>query len=1259
MIRRRFFLSALVIVLALAFVPVFSVSGIDNYSLNSDKYYKAVAQLVSSRWEDSYFSRAILSVGDDTLVIDHNLFKLEQNIAVVGGEVMLPHEALTKLGLVVAIERDRVLVTKQSRQSVAVEFALGEKTIWVNGLKKDVPFAAVLSDGQLSIPASILREHGFDVAYDECTGEIYITCEFQMARLNLKMERGKSLPSSVKTEKTLAGPDGLYVLQFSTVSAAKDAYSYLRELPYVVFVEPDKLVTSMAATLEYALLEQTSQTYTHLGWGAGRIGSDKYLDYLIAKNKQNASVVVAVIDTGLDSSHSYFSGRYVDGYNFFSNNTNTFDNNGHGTHVSGTIIDITIALPNVVIMPVKVLNAYGQGTTIIVSNGIRWAADQGVDVMNLSLGGLVFPADQGVDDSVRYAFDLNTTVIVAAGNEKADAVTVSPARSSHAITVSAFDYDGTPAPFTNFGACVDIAAPGIDIRSTIPGNRTMSLSGTSMASPHVAAAAALLLCNDASLTPSLIKTILCQSAEGFTFSDGKHYGVGFLSVENAINFASEFIFATPNNLTEYVKAGPIQRQLNVELYREGIITNITAQAVYSSSDINVATVSSAGLVTVFGVGKAQISVRYAEKNIVIPVTGLNIEPLMVKRSVPVHGETSAVLTDRISVVFNHRLVAQVRAWSLTDASGKAVEWLTHQTVLSLGETEFTLVLPKVLAPNTEYVFSILAGDVVCDYGSLADDYVLRFTTGSAYVSATSIKLEAFSNSMYVNQSMTVYATVSPTETSDKKLSWQSSNPSIARIVTTDLFSMTADIRGVAIGTATIIASTADGMSASFIVYVRDQAIAPTGVVIEPSEITMRLRETQQIVATVFPLTANHSLSWTSSNRDVVSVISNGILYAHNPGSAIITATTVNGFTATCLVNVYPESISFTKTSAQLFIGDVLQLEVIGVPAGYPLSWRSENEAVVSVSSTGVIIARSAGATVVTATTPNGLIASCSISVVRAPVSVEISQNTVSLAASAELSLFASVLPMDAVSSIVWSSSDENVATVSATGTITAKNPGTATITATTVNGLKAFCMVTVSVAPEGVTLSHTAINLFMRNVMQLVATVVPYNADDKAIVWSSSNQEVVSVSQYGIVTPHKIGVATITATTTNGIRVTCEVTVIDTYTIWFDANGGHGAPASQTKISGSELLISMEQPIREGYSFLGWTTNVSSLIPELQPGEPYAGNSDLRLFALWQPVAQNASGMPTWTYLVMVAVGILCVFVCAALIWRKRRRVLV
>lgn len=227
-------------------------------------------------------------------------------------------------------------------------------------------------------------------------------------------------------------------------------------------------------------------------------------------------VVVAVLDTGV-APHAELDGALLPGQNFTTSPggaTDTTDRNGHGTHVAGTVAaDAGSGVEGVAVgakvLPVKVLGDTGSGSSTGISNGIVWAADQGADVINMSLGGR--HSSTVYDAAVAYARSKGASVVAAAGNDNTSA-TFMPAAAPGVIGVAATDQNGAKAPFSNYGSYIDVAAPGVGIVSTYPGDDFAGMSGTSMASPHVAGVVALMEAAAPAITPDQVQQALTASA---------------------------------------------------------------------------------------------------------------------------------------------------------------------------------------------------------------------------------------------------------------------------------------------------------------------------------------------------------------------------------------------------------------------------------------------------------------------------------------------------------------------------------------------------------------------------------------------------------------------------------------------------------------------------------------------------------------------------------------------------------------------------
>ena len=320
----------------------------------------------------------------------------------------------------------------------------------------------------------------------------------------------------------------------------KEIMDYYERLPGVSYVEEDHRVSTQAFVV-------VNDPGYPLQWNLQQLGMPEAWGITTG----NSSVVVAIIDTGIAEDISDFTGTsFVHGWNFVGNNDNTYDDNGHGTHVSGTVAQTTNnrhgtagMAYGVTLMPIKVLDGNGEGFSSDFAAGIIRAADSGVDIINLSLAGGEF--NQTTYDAIRYAYEVKgVTIFASSGNSDAAAVSYPAAYGEYVIAVGATDRYNDRAYYSNYGSMLDIVAPGGDIRidssggilqQTVLGGDPSTenfyyYQGTSMAAPHASALGALLLSRNPLLSPAEIFTAITTTAEDLgTSGKDEYYGFGLIN----------------------------------------------------------------------------------------------------------------------------------------------------------------------------------------------------------------------------------------------------------------------------------------------------------------------------------------------------------------------------------------------------------------------------------------------------------------------------------------------------------------------------------------------------------------------------------------------------------------------------------------------------------------------------------------------------------------------------------------------------------
>lgn len=263
-------------------------------------------------------------------------------------------------------------------------------------------------------------------------------------------------------------------------------------------------------------------------WGLDRVDQRSLpLDNMYRyDSKAGAGVDAYIVDTGINLNHEDFAGRIFNGYNFHDNTPNADDDNGHGTHCAGTVAGSQYGVAKKAnLIAVKTLGRFGSGNLANVAAGVNYAVSQhqsknnARSVVSMSLGG---GASTIIDNAVKAAWKAGLVVVVASGNSNTDACASSPARVSEVITVNAANINDRRASFSNYGPCTEIFAPGQDITSAWIGSAKAinTISGTSMACPHVAGAAALILANGNS-SPDAVKNQLLTCATKNAVADHK------------------------------------------------------------------------------------------------------------------------------------------------------------------------------------------------------------------------------------------------------------------------------------------------------------------------------------------------------------------------------------------------------------------------------------------------------------------------------------------------------------------------------------------------------------------------------------------------------------------------------------------------------------------------------------------------------------------------------------------------------------------
>ena len=630
-----------------------------------------------------------------------------------------------------------------------------------------------------------------------------------------------------------------------------------------------------------------------------------------------------------------------------------------------------------------------------------------------------------------------------------------------------------------------------------------------------------------------------RSSTFSNYSAELYVPAGCISAYQSANFWKKFNIKEIPTLSTSIALNQTTTTLKVSETITLIATilpeNATNKSVtWKSSNEAVAIVDANGVVTAIALGEAIITVT--------TVDGSNLSATCKVSVVPTLAET--ITFDKTEISFEATETATLVATVLPElTTNKSVIWTSSNeavaTVDANGVVTAIAVGEAVITATTTDGTNLSASCKVTVVPTLAETITLD---------KTEISLEA-------TETATLVATVLPELTTNKSVTWTSSNEAVA----------TVDANGVviaiAVGEAIITATTADGSNLSATCKVTVVPTLATSITLDKTEYEIAEKSDFQLVATVLPeLATDKGVVWSSSDKWVASVNENGLVTAYSVGEATITATTTDGsdLSASCKVTVVPtlaKSITLDKIEISLEATETATLIVTVLPeltTDKSVEWSSSNESVATIDANGLVTAIAVGEAIITATTTDGsdLSASCKVTVVPTLAeTITLDKAEISLEATETATLIASVLPeLVTDKSVEWSSSDETVAIVDENGVVTAVAVGEATITATTVDdsNLSATCKVTViPTLAVSIELDQTEASVEEKSDLQLTATILPEHATNKEVVWSSSDKWVATVDNTGLVTIHSAGEVIITATTTDGtnLSATCRINV--------------------------------------------------------------------------------------------------------------------
>lgn len=565
----------------------------------------------------------------------------------------------------------------------------------------------------------------------------------------------------------------------------------------------------------------------------------------------------------------------------------------------------------------------------------------------------------------------------------------------------------------------------------------------------------------------------------------------------------------------------VQKQLEIDIRP----LNATYKTIYwESKNPEIATVSKTGIVTGIHSGTTEIIARTTD--------GTNIETSCevivtnpIREIIIDNTEVSLEVGD--SIIINTKCIPE-------DADDITIKWNVSDTSI----VQINKGIAKAISVGHTTITAIAINGVTAQCNITVKPTL-----------ANSIVLEKNYIDLHTGEKDTLYVTLTPNKVTNKDITWKSQDNHIVSV------SPDGVITALSNGSTIITATTNDGTNLSASCNVNVTTLAKE-IKLNKTKDSLIVGETLQLIPIISPNnTSNKQIEWKSNNETVAKVSDEGLITALSTGTTEIFAHTVDGteLFANCVITISNpvKEISINKPNAEIRVNEKIKLVAQCNPSNaddLSIVWTSEDENIATVKD-GIVTGISVGIVTITAKTINGHKASCTVNVVPTPVnSIDLGITNINLIANEQYLLIPNILPKDATNKeLNWTSDNLKVAIVNTEGLITALSSGKACVTAMTTDnsGVYATCLVNVTTPVNAITLSTNIKEKLIGTSFIISAVCTPSNADNTALQWSSDNEEVATVSQDGTVTAKSAGIATITATTTDGsdISASCKVTV--------------------------------------------------------------------------------------------------------------------
>ncbi len=571
-------------------------------------------------------------------------------------------------------------------------------------------------------------------------------------------------------------------------------------------------------------------------------------------------------------------------------------------------------------------------------------------------------------------------------------------------------------------------------------------------------------------------------------------------------------------------------------------TTTDKSVTFVSSKPSVASVDANGKVTALALGTTTITITAksgVSAQLTVNVVATSAASISLNKTSATLKATETV--DLIATVLPATTTDKSVTWKSANNAIATVDANGKVTAVAVGKTTITATAASGVSATCEVtVIETPAGSIVIDKDALG---------------ITGDNLE-----MRIGDVKTIKVTVEPATTTDKSVTFVSSNPAVASV------DANGKVTALAIGTTTITITAKSGVSAKITVTVK--AVEANYIGLNTLSVTLKATESTTLIATVLPEnTTDKSVTWKSADNTIATVDANGKVTAVAVGKTTITATAASGVSATCEVTVIEtpagnividkDALGITGDNLEMRVGDVKTIKVSVEPAtttDKSVTFVSSKPAIASVDANGKVTALALGTTTITITAKSGVSAQITVNVIATPAaSISLNKSSATLKAAETVDLIATVLPETTTDkSVTWTSADNTIATVDANGKVTAVAVGKTTITATAASGVSATCEITVIETPAGSividkeALGITGDNLEMRigEVKTIKVSVEPATTTDKTVTFVSSNPAIASVDADGKVTALALGTTTITITAKSGVSAQITVKVV-------------------------------------------------------------------------------------------------------------------